>query len=65
MQGEKMIDQNNPQFVQSVLNVKATANCEVSEAELHLPEGKSIAELIYEEKEKSNQTQDPEKEANS
>jgi len=65
MQGEKMIDQNHPQFVPSVLNVKATANCEVSESELNLPEGKSIAELIYEEKEKSNQTQDPEKEANS
>lgn len=60
-----MIDSTHPQFVPTVLNVKATANCEVSENELNLPQGKSIAELIYEEKEKSNQTQAEEKDQNS
>jgi len=56
-----MIDSQHPQFVPSVLSVKATANCEVTNNELNLPQGKSIAELIYEEKEKSNQTQAEEK----
>lgn len=60
-----MIDPNQPQFLPSTLDVKATANCEVSENELNLPQGKSIAELIYEEKEKSNQTQAEEKDQNS
>lgn len=53
-----MIDPILPQFVPSTLEVKVTANCEVSQEELNLPEGKSIAQLIHEEKteqEKTNQ----------
>ncbi len=50
-----MIDPNELPFVASTLSVKAEASVSVSENELNLPEGKSIAELLYEEKEKNNQ----------
>lgn len=52
-----MIDPQLPQFVASELTVKAEANCSVSQEELNLPQGKSIAELLYEEKEKTHQIQ--------
>ena len=52
-----MIDPQIPQFVPSELNVKAEASCSVSQEELNLPQGKSIAELLYEEKEKNHQNQ--------
>jgi hypothetical protein len=57
MQGEKMIDPQLPRFVPTELTVKAAASCLVSQEELNLPQGKSIAELLYEEKEKNNQDQ--------
>jgi hypothetical protein len=57
VQGEKMIDPILPQFVSSTLDVKISANYDVSSEELNLPEGKSIAQLIYEEKEQEKNNQ--------
>jgi hypothetical protein len=58
VQGEKMIDPILPQFVSSTLDVKISANCDVSAEELNLPEGKSIAQLLYEEKEQEKNSQE-------
>ncbi len=53
-----MIDPILPQFVSSTLDVKISANCDISSEELNLPEGKSIAQLIYEEKEQEKNNQE-------
>jgi hypothetical protein len=51
-----MTNNEYSQFVPSVLNIKSTArDNEIIENELNLPEGKSIAQLLYEEKEKNTQ----------
>lgn len=53
-----MIDPILPQFVSSTLDVKISANYDVSSEELNLPAGKSIAQLIYEEKEQEKNNQE-------
>jgi hypothetical protein len=54
VQGEKM---NNPpvNIVDSILNVKASGNAANAHDDLLLPEGKSIAQLLYEEENKDKQ----------
>lgn len=41
--------------VDSILEVRASGSLDVSE-DLHQPEGKSIAELLYEQEEENNQS---------
>lgn len=53
-----MTDPILPKFVNSTLDVKITANCEVDEKELLLPDGKSIAQLIHEETEQEKNDQE-------
>lgn len=50
-----MSDSLLPKFVNSTLDVKITANCEVTKEELNLQDGKSIAQLLYEEKEQKQE----------
>ena len=56
MQGEKM---NNPEhqgfFANSVLNIKSSG-VDISN-DLQLPEGKSIAELLYDQQENTQKTE--------
>ena len=48
---------NNPpvNIVDSILNVKASGNAANAHDDLLLPEGKSIAQLLYEEENKDKQ----------